>query len=92
MKAAACYEAVRPLVVEDLTVSGPGDGEVKVRVGAGDGAQPGTTSAPRAKKIHKTFYKKEPARLQLELVKLQHWVEAKRLKIVIVFEGRDAAG
>ena len=31
-------------------------------------------------------------RLQCELVKLQKWVQAKKLKIVVIFEGRDAAG
>jgi polyphosphate kinase len=32
------------------------------------------------------------ARLQVELVKLQQWVKFKGLKIVVIFEGRDAAG
>jgi polyphosphate kinase 2 len=30
--------------------------------------------------------------LEIELVKLQEWVKAKKLKVVVVFEGRDAAG
>jgi polyphosphate kinase 2 len=37
-------------------------------------------------------YKQELARLQLELVKLQRWIKENGLKIVVVFEGRDAAG
>ena len=37
-------------------------------------------------------YAKELRRLQIELVKLQEWVRHKRLKVVVVFEGRDAAG
>lgn len=37
-------------------------------------------------------YFKELFRLQRELVKLQDWVVAQKLKVVIVFEGRDAAG
>ena len=32
------------------------------------------------------------ARLQIELVKLQEWIKARGLKVVVVFEGRDAAG
>jgi polyphosphate kinase 2 len=44
------------------------------------------------KKLKKKFYEKELARLQLELVKLEEWVKAKGLKVVILFEGRDAAG
>jgi polyphosphate kinase len=37
-------------------------------------------------------YEKELARLQIELVKLQEWIKAKGLKVVVIFEGRDAAG
>ena len=42
--------------------------------------------------IDKKTYEKELARLQLELVKLQEWVRANKLKVVVIFEGRDAAG
>ena len=38
------------------------------------------------------FYEAELARLQIELVKLQEWVRHKGLKVVVLFEGRDAAG
>ena len=37
-------------------------------------------------------YEKELFKLQLELVKLQEWIKDKGLKVVTVFEGRDAAG
>jgi len=37
-------------------------------------------------------YEKELARLQVELVKLQHWVKEEGKRIVVIFEGRDAAG
>jgi len=37
-------------------------------------------------------YEKELRRLQVELVKLQEWVRAEGLRVVILFEGRDAAG
>src|SRR5262249_1888240 len=37
-------------------------------------------------------YEKELGRLHSELVKLQQWVVEKRLKVCIVFEGRDGAG
>jgi len=43
-------------------------------------------------KLTKKFYQKELARLQVELVKLQEWVKHKGLKVVVLFEGRDAAG
>src|ERR1019366_1311228 len=37
-------------------------------------------------------YDKELCRLQVELVKLQEWVRHEGLKVVVLFEGRDAAG
>jgi polyphosphate kinase len=43
-------------------------------------------------KLRKEFYESELLRLQEELVKLQYWVKEKGLRVVIVFEGRDAAG
>lgn len=42
--------------------------------------------------IDKKLYEKELGRLQIELVKMQEWIKAKGLKLVILFEGRDAAG
>ncbi len=44
------------------------------------------------KKIENKRYEKELFKLQLELVKLQAWVTHKGLKVVVLFEGRDAAG
>ncbi|MGA2584876.1 MAG: polyphosphate kinase 2 [Tepidisphaeraceae bacterium] len=44
------------------------------------------------KKIRNKFYLKELKRLQIELVKLQQWIKHKGLKVVVIFEGRDAAG
>ena len=42
--------------------------------------------------IDRQLYFKELFRLQGELVKLQDWVVNKKLKVVVLFEGRDAAG
>jgi polyphosphate kinase 2 len=42
--------------------------------------------------IDKKTYEKELARLQVELVKLQEWIRARKMKVVVIFEGRDAAG
>ncbi len=50
-----------------------------------DGAAP-------PEKLANKVYEKALARLHAELVKLQVWVVAKGLKVVIVFEGRDGAG
>ncbi len=44
------------------------------------------------KKLSKSLYHAELERLQLELVKMQEWVKHAGLKIVVIFEGRDAAG
>ncbi|MGW1986681.1 polyphosphate kinase 2 [Streptomyces collinus] len=43
-------------------------------------------------RLPRKTYEKELLRLQAELVKLQEWVRAERARLVIVFEGRDAAG
>lgn len=43
-------------------------------------------------KMKKSAYEKKLRELQIELVKLQEWVKAKGLRIVVIFEGRDAAG
>ena len=48
--------------------------------------------ATEIQKVKKKNYQKELFRLQLELIKLQEWVKAKGLKVVVIFEGRDAAG
>jgi polyphosphate kinase 2 len=48
--------------------------------------------AVKAKKLVDGVYGKELRRLQIELVKLQEWIRNKGLKVVVVFEGRDAAG
>src|SRR5262245_33282520 len=42
--------------------------------------------------LKKKKYLKELARLQSELCKLQDWVKYKGLRVIVVFEGRDAAG
>jgi polyphosphate kinase len=42
--------------------------------------------------IERRFYFKELFRLQGELVKLQSWVQHHKLKVVVIFEGRDSAG
>lgn len=43
-------------------------------------------------RLDKKFYEKELANLQIELVKLQNWIQHENLKVVVIFEGRDAAG
>jgi polyphosphate kinase len=49
-------------------------------------------SQNKSGKMKRKLYEKELHKLQVQLCHLQEWVKAKRLKIIIVFEGRDAAG
>ena len=49
-------------------------------------------SAVTAEKAARQVYFRELFRLQRELVKLQDWVVARNRKVVVLFEGRDAAG
>jgi len=60
---------------------------------SGDGQSKPAASAPECLRLGKDCtYKKELRRLHVELVKLQEWVRHKGLKVVVIFEGRDAAG
>ena len=47
------------------------------------------TSAERMKR---KAYEKEMAKLQVQLCHLQEWVKANKLRVIVLFEGRDAAG
>jgi polyphosphate kinase 2 len=47
------------------------------------------TSATRMKR---KIYEKELGKLQVELCHLQEWVKANKLRVIVLFEGRDAAG
>ncbi|MBA3236255.1 MAG: polyphosphate kinase 2 [Chloroflexi bacterium] len=57
----------------------------------------GATTAPPSRskggdELTNKTYLKELARLQVELVRLQEWIKQEGLRVVILFEGRDAAG
>jgi polyphosphate kinase 2 len=43
-------------------------------------------------KMKRKVYEKEMDKLQVELCHLQEWVKLKGLKVIVIFEGRDAAG
>ncbi len=47
---------------------------------------------PYTERMKNKVYNKELLKLQLELLKLQSWVEQEKRRIVMVFEGRDSAG
>ena len=46
----------------------------------------------KAEKIDRKAYEKELRKLQIELCRLQDWVKSTGARVIIVFEGRDAAG
>jgi polyphosphate kinase len=46
----------------------------------------------KQKKLANEFYFGELDKLEIELVRLQEWVKNNKLKVVVIFEGRDAAG
>jgi len=51
-----------------------------------------TGEYPYKRKIKRSVYEKKKAELQVELLKVQAWVEANNQKVLMLFEGRDAAG
>jgi len=50
------------------------------------------SAKPQKARLSRSVYEEKLAELQVELVKLQEWVKEKGLKVVVLFEGRDAAG
>jgi polyphosphate kinase 2 len=48
--------------------------------------------AEKQEKLGNNDYLKKLLKLEIELVKLQEWVKANKLRVVVIFEGRDAAG
>jgi polyphosphate kinase 2 len=57
-----------------------------------EGAAPGARGKGKVKRIPREFYEKTLYQLQGELVTMQEWVKSTGARIVVVFEGRDAAG
>ena len=87
------YEHMVNRIKEDLIDSYDEELELEIddyRVGeVGGWDNPGDSSEDR---VSRQFYFRELLRLQGELVKLQDWVQHTKRKVVILFEGRDAAG
>jgi polyphosphate kinase len=51
-----------------------------------------TGEYPYQQKMRRAVYEKQKAELQVELLKVQEWVKTTGQKVVLLFEGRDAAG
>ena len=82
-------KALRELISADLRDSL--DEELELEFGEIQLEQFGDTNETR-QTIERSVYFKELFRLQRELVKLQDWVQHNKLKVVVIFEGRDSAG
>jgi polyphosphate kinase 2 len=68
-----------------------GNGAAAEQVNRGQEASP--SAQPAALKLGDDCnYEKELRRLQVELAKLQEWIRSEGLRVVVLFEGRDAAG
>ncbi len=52
----------------------------------------GKLKTGKSGRLKKKFYESELKQLFIELVKFQNWIKNEKLKMVILFEGRDAAG
>ncbi len=63
----------------------------KTRDSANDAGSQADETATQGK-LSRKVYEQKLAELQIELVKLQEWIRVRDLKLVVVFEGRDAAG
>jgi polyphosphate kinase 2 len=66
--------------------------KTKVKKKAGHGGKAAANAEGRPRRLPGKLYEAELFRLQGELVKLQEWVRVERARIVVIFEGRDAAG
>jgi len=60
--------------------------------GLGTGEETAEEATHKHKRMKAEEYEKALAGLQVEMVKLQEWIKFKKLKVVVIFEGRDAAG
>ena len=73
--------------------AGPHDGDDSGNGGAASArVEVPHNSMHAASRMSGKHYLEELAKLQIELSKLQEWVRARGLKVVVIFEGRDAAG
>ncbi len=72
---------------------GPHHGSMLRCMSSGKKSGTSVEEAPQSTgKVDTKWYEREVARLQVELVKQQEFIRAEGLRVVVVFEGRDAAG
>jgi polyphosphate kinase 2 len=86
MKPAAAAQAAPPENKKDKKDKGKKD---KKRDG---GEKQKGKDKEKPARLKKEFYEKELARMRVELIKMEEWIKHAGLKVVCLFEGRDAAG
>ncbi|MET3381229.1 MULTISPECIES: polyphosphate kinase 2 [Variovorax] len=86
------HEDLMQRIARDLIDSYDEELELEIEDRNIDGLDPALATPTSADKAARQAYFKELFRLQGELVKLQDWVQHSKQKVVILFEGRDAAG
>jgi polyphosphate kinase 2 len=69
-----------------------GADDVAAKKGKKSSKEPSRADAPRRDKLKRKIFDQELRKLQVELCRLQGWVKREGMRIIVVFEGRDAAG
>jgi polyphosphate kinase len=64
----------------------------KIEVGSDRVEKPEKLAKKLSEKLSDKVYEAELAKLQIELVKMQYWIKAVGYRVIMIFEGRDAAG
>jgi polyphosphate kinase 2 len=85
------HEELMQRIARDLIDSYDEELELEIEDRNIDGLDAASANTPTDKAARQAYFK-ELFRLQGELVKLQDWVQHSKQKVVILFEGRDAAG
>ena len=85
-------DALYQRIQDDLVDSFDEELELEVDDRVLDARAPGARPADADSKADRRYYFRELFRLQRELVKLQDWVSHTKHRLVVLFEGRDAAG
>ena len=91
---AARKEAAAARRREARTARSAAERREAAKIARGDSFDPttGDLVQKHRKPLDTKAYNAELAKLQVELVKLQEWIKSRGLKVVCLFEGRDAAG
>ncbi|WP_237210290.1 polyphosphate kinase 2 [Rothia nasimurium] len=93
VKAALTKETRRVSVVEDYSAELDEISSLTKKLSGGsEKSDAWKAGYPYDKKLSRKEYEKEKRALQIELLKLQLWVKETGQKVLIIFEGRDAAG